>query len=175
MCNIDHYPEKILETKITPALPTKLPSKQTIIMKSIDNFISLNDVENAFNERFEGVFSVEDLSGVKSYISRHIRADLLSTDEYHDILNTGRFAIDGQLFMVEEFLPTPKVLICHKCFIPGHINNTVHQRLIFVKDVAMIEITGLIIKIVISNASIAQGSTKRMITNAQRSQNLELN
>ncbi|CAF3903586.1 unnamed protein product, partial [Rotaria magnacalcarata] len=43
--------------------------------------------------------------------------------EYTAMLNSGKIFIFGQLYDVDEFLPSPKLLICSKCNQPGHVKE----------------------------------------------------
>lgn len=118
MCNIDNYPKCLNNVKITPVLPHKLPAENAIILKFIDNYISLEDIQSTVKENLKSVYIIEEMMGTRTYRSRHIRVDLLSKEEYNEIINKKKMVIDGQIFEVNEFLPAPKILICSKCNCP---------------------------------------------------------
>ncbi|CAF2104177.1 unnamed protein product, partial [Rotaria magnacalcarata] len=101
MCDINDYPNQLNNTKIKPILPTRLPARNAVILKFVDNKIKIDEVQ----------------------MSRHIRVDLLSKEEYINILNSGKFVIGGHLYEVDEYLPSPKILICNKCNTPGHVKK----------------------------------------------------
>ncbi|CAF1624048.1 unnamed protein product [Rotaria magnacalcarata] len=124
MCSTSHYPEKINNTKLTPILPTRLPSRNAVILKFVDNSIKLEDIQTLVKEKMKSIFKVEEMLGTYTYRSRHIRIDLLSQDEYRNVLNSGKFAIGGHLYDVDEYLPSPKILICNKCNSPGHTKRS---------------------------------------------------
>ncbi|CAF2962996.1 unnamed protein product [Rotaria sp. Silwood2] len=123
MCNINNYPEDINNRKIRPILPTKLPARNAIILKFIDNKIKFEDIQIVVKEKMKSVYSIEEMLGTITYRSRHIRVDLLSNEEYIGILNSGKFVIGGHLYEVDEYLPSPKILICNKCNTPGHMKK----------------------------------------------------
>ncbi|CAF4636013.1 unnamed protein product [Rotaria magnacalcarata] len=102
MCSTSHYPEKINNTKLTPILPTRLPSRNAVILKFVDNSIKLEDIQTLVKEKMKSIFKVEEMLGTYTYRSRHIRIDLLSQDEYRNVLNSGKFAIGGHLYDVDE-------------------------------------------------------------------------
>ena len=55
--------------------------------------------------------------------NRHLRIELLDKKEYNAMLNSGKISIFGQLYDIDEFLPSSKLLICSKCNQPGHVKN----------------------------------------------------
>lgn len=129
MCDISIYPENLNNIKIRPLLPTKLPAKNAIILKFIDNRIDFEDVQMIVKEKLKSVYAIEEMLGTKTYRSRHVRVDLLSQDEYNCILNSGKFVIGGHLYEVDEYLPAPRILICNKCNSPGHIKKNCKSTL----------------------------------------------
>jgi hypothetical protein len=123
MCDINNYPDVINDIRIRPVLPSKLPAKNAIILKFIDNKITLEEIKVIVKEKLTSVYAIEEMMGTITYRSRHVRVDLLSKDEYTNILNSGKFVINSHLYEVDEYLPSPKVLICNKCNSPGHIKK----------------------------------------------------
>ncbi|CAF4238273.1 unnamed protein product, partial [Rotaria socialis] len=55
--------------------------------------------------------------------NRPLIIELLDKKEYNVMLNSGKISIFGQLYDIDEFLPSPKLLICSKCNQPGHVKN----------------------------------------------------
>jgi hypothetical protein len=123
MCDLSIYPENLNNIKIRPILPTRLPAKNSIILKFIDNQIDFDDIQTIVREKLKSVYAIEEMLGTKTYRSRHIRVDLLSQDEYNCTLNSGKFVIGGHLYDVDEYLSAPRILICNKCNSPGHIKK----------------------------------------------------
>ncbi|CAF3332782.1 unnamed protein product [Rotaria sp. Silwood2] len=123
MCNINNYPKEMNNIKLTPVLPTKLPPRNAIILKFIDNTIKLEDIQIHVKEKLKSVYAIEEMMGTMTYRSRHIRIDLLSQDECTNTLNSGKFALRGHLYDVDEYLPSPRILICNKCNSPGHVKK----------------------------------------------------
>ncbi len=123
MCNISIYPEYLNKTKIHPLLPAKLPARNAIILKFIDNKIKFDDIQIIVKEKLKSVYAIEEMAGTRTYRSRHIRVDLLSKEEYSGLLNSGKFVIGGHLYEVDEYIPAPKILICNKCNTPGHVKK----------------------------------------------------
>ncbi|CAF1468600.1 unnamed protein product [Rotaria magnacalcarata] len=124
MCNINNFPKEINNIKVTPVLPTRLPPRNAIILKFIDNTIKLEDIQVHVKEKLKSVYTIEEMMGtMTTYRSRHIRIDLLSQDECTSTLNSGKFAIRGHLYNVDEYLSSPRILICNKCNTPGRIKK----------------------------------------------------
>ncbi|CAF3620084.1 unnamed protein product [Rotaria socialis] len=123
MCDINNYPNQLNNIKIKPILPTRLPARNAVILKFIDNKIKLDEVQMYVKEKFKSVYGIEEMLGTITYRSHHIRIDLLSKEEYINILNSGKFVIGGHLYEVDEYLPSPKILICNKCNTPGHVKK----------------------------------------------------
>ncbi|CAF3172752.1 unnamed protein product [Rotaria socialis] len=124
MCSPNHYPENINNIKLTPILPTRLPSRNAVILKLVHNSLKLDDIQTQVKEKMKSIYKVEEMLGTFTYRSRHIRVDLLSQDEYRNILNSGKFAVGGHLYDIDEYLPSPKILICNKCNSPGHTKRS---------------------------------------------------
>ena len=129
MCDNSNYPPMVNNTIIRPSLPKRLPARNAIILKFIDNKIKFEEIQSTVNEKLKSVYAVEEMLGTMTYRSRHIRIDLLSTDEYTTVLNSGKFVIDGHLYEVDEYLPSPKLLICNKCNTPGHIRKNCRSEI----------------------------------------------
>ncbi|CAF4767268.1 unnamed protein product, partial [Rotaria sp. Silwood2] len=53
----------------------------------------------------------------------HIRVIFKQQNEYEKILYDGRIVIQKLVLDVDEYLPPPKILICTKCNLPGHIKK----------------------------------------------------
>ena len=123
LCDNSNYPTTINSTNIQPLLPKRLPAKNAIILKFIDNKIKFEEVQNIVKEKLHTVYSIEEMLGTIMYRSRHIRIDLLSNEECTSVLNSGKFVIDGHLYEVDEYLPSPRLLICNKCNTAGHIKK----------------------------------------------------
>ena len=123
LCDIHNYPETINNIKIRPLLPTKLPARNAVILKFIDNKIKLDDIQNIIKDKLRSVYKIEEMLGTITYRSRHIRVDLLSIEEHNSILNSGKIVIEGHLYEIDEYLPSPRILICSKCNTPGHIKK----------------------------------------------------
>ncbi|CAF4534498.1 unnamed protein product, partial [Didymodactylos carnosus] len=122
-CDCTHYPTELNNVKLKPILPSKLPVQHAVILKYIDNHLSYDEVKMDIEEKWKSVYSIKEMLGTQNYRSRHIRVDLLSKNEYETILNCGKISISGQLYDVNEFLPSPNLLICSKCNSPGHMRK----------------------------------------------------
>ncbi|CAF1066314.1 unnamed protein product, partial [Didymodactylos carnosus] len=127
------------EKKLIPILPSKLPVQPAVILKYIDNNILHDEVKMDIEEKRKSVYSIEEMLGTQSYRPRHIRVDLLSKEEYETILNCGKISLSGQLYNVDEFLPSPKLLIWSKCNSPGHMQKILDVQSKYVEDVVKIK------------------------------------
>ncbi|CAF4741809.1 unnamed protein product, partial [Rotaria socialis] len=94
-----------------------------IMLKFIDNTIIFDDIKTHVKEKLKSVYTMEEMMGTMNYRSRHIRIDLLSKDEYKSVLNSGKIALGGHLYDVDEYLPSPRILICNKRNSPGHLKK----------------------------------------------------
>ncbi|CAF1175642.1 unnamed protein product [Didymodactylos carnosus] len=112
-----HIPNSITNVNLKLVLPKKLPPQLNIVMKFVDNNISLEEVKEGLNEQYSSLYTIENMVGTMNEKARHIRFDMRSSDEYEAILNKGKFLLVGRIFDVNEFLPSPKLLICSRC--PG--------------------------------------------------------
>ncbi|CAF0990987.1 unnamed protein product [Rotaria sordida] len=55
--------------------------------------------------------------------NRHLRIELLDKKKYNAMINSGKISIFGQLYDIDEFLSSPKLLICSKCNQRGHVKH----------------------------------------------------
>lgn len=117
------YPAEINNIKIIPHPPKHLPPQHTAILKWVKNSISFGDLKDELKIKYNSLFLIEEIMGTINDRNRHLRIELLDKKEHNDMLNSGKISIFGQLYEVEEFLPSPKLLICSKCNQPGHVRN----------------------------------------------------
>jgi hypothetical protein len=50
--------------------------------------------------------------------------EILDKHEYNKLLNSGKINLGGQLYSVDEYLPSPRILICNRCNLPGHTKKS---------------------------------------------------
>ncbi|CAF0930593.1 unnamed protein product [Didymodactylos carnosus] len=103
--------------------PKHLPPQRSVILKWVKNTISSDEVKDELASRFKSIYALEDIIGTSNTRNRHIRIDLGDETEYNTMLNSGKVTIFGQLLDCDEYLPAPKLLICSKCNLPGHIKK----------------------------------------------------
>ncbi|CAF0818307.1 unnamed protein product [Didymodactylos carnosus] len=120
LCDSKHYPLSINNIQLKPILPKHLPAQLSVLIKFVDNYISVDEVKTELEGQFTEIFAIVDIFGSKNMRNRHVRMDLASKSEYENILNSGKVSIFGQLYDAYEFLSPPKLLICSKCNSPGH-------------------------------------------------------
>ncbi|CAF1034549.1 unnamed protein product [Didymodactylos carnosus] len=123
LCNIRRYPNEIDNVKMIPHPPKHLPPQRSMILKWVKNTISSDEVKDELASRFKSIYTLEDIIGTSNTRNRHIKMDLADETEYNTILNSGKVTIFGQLLDCDEYLPAPKLLICSKCNLPGHIKK----------------------------------------------------
>ncbi|CAF0776176.1 unnamed protein product [Didymodactylos carnosus] len=111
------------------AYKSELPQQLNIIMKFVDNNISLEEVKEGLNEQYSSIYTIENMVGTMNIKARNIRFDMRSSDEYETILNKGKFLLAGRIFDVDEFLPSPKLLICSRCNYPGHMKKNCNSQI----------------------------------------------
>ena len=104
MCNANKYPDNINSTKIRLSLPSKSPVKNAVIIKFTNNNVGIEEIRAYIKEKLKSVYTIQEMIGTIAYRSRHIRIDLLSTEEYNSVLNNGKFVVKGHLYDVDEYL-----------------------------------------------------------------------
>ncbi|CAF0909408.1 unnamed protein product [Didymodactylos carnosus] len=114
LCKPDRFPKKIMNIELKSSPPKHLPPQHTAILKWLSNTVSTEDL------KFNSIFSIEEMTGTVTNRTRHVKIELLDKKEYDDLLNGGQLNVQGNLYDVDEFLPSPKLLICSKCNLPGH-------------------------------------------------------
>ncbi|CAF4571394.1 unnamed protein product, partial [Didymodactylos carnosus] len=80
----------------------------------------MDDLKYELELKFKSIFSVEEMAGTITDRNRHVKIELWDEKEYENLLNSGKLNVQGNLFDVDKFLPSPKILICAKCNLPGH-------------------------------------------------------
>lgn len=129
LCDVNNYPTELTTTQIRPTPPTKLPAQHALILKFIDNKTSLEEVKENIEGEVKSLYYVGGMTGTKTYRARHIRIDILDKEEYTTILNNGVLVVGGHLYNVEEFLPSPRVMICQRCNFPGHMKRNCTEKM----------------------------------------------
>ncbi|CAF1014060.1 unnamed protein product [Rotaria sordida] len=120
LCDVQHIPNMLLDTKITIVLPKHLPSQCSVIIKGVPITFSIDDVKNEIMNKYKSMYSLIELIGTNNGKTRYLRLDLTDTNEYKQLLNSGLICIDGQCLHVFEYLAAPRVLFCSMCNLPGH-------------------------------------------------------
>ncbi|CAF0995819.1 unnamed protein product [Rotaria sp. Silwood1] len=123
LCDIEHYPSSLHSINISPEIPKHLPPQYSVLLKSVSNSISYNDILDDIKSIYPSLFKLEEMNGTRKEQSRHIRMDLKDKHQYDKIINEGVLTLHGQLIEVSEFLAPPRLLICSKCNDPGHIRK----------------------------------------------------
>ena len=120
MCKASRYPDELNGTKIVPRYPSHLPPQHTAILKWVNYTISTEDIREEMNTKYRSIFAIGEMAGTFSEKTRHVKVEIVDTNEYKTLLNSGRVSLYGQLIEVEEFLPAPRVRICGRCNQSGH-------------------------------------------------------
>ncbi|CAF1587097.1 unnamed protein product [Didymodactylos carnosus] len=111
LCIQSHYPAHINDVQLEPQLPKKLSSPFSVLIKFVNNDVSIQDIKNQMDEKYESIYSCHDLMGTNTSRARHIRIDFTDRNDYDSILNGGQVSLFSQLYDVKEFLEAPKLLI----------------------------------------------------------------
>ncbi|CAF1304812.1 unnamed protein product [Adineta steineri] len=117
------YPKELNNIKIISHPPKHLPPQFTAILKWVKNSISFDDIKEEINAKFKSIYLIEEIIRTINDRNRHIRIELSEKQEYISMLNSGKISIFGNSYDVDEYLPSPKILICSKCNQPGHIRK----------------------------------------------------
>ena len=120
LCNAENYPKELANTKITPHPPKHFPPKHTAIMKWVDNAMSIDEIKEGLKVQCPSIASVENMMGPMNERNRHIRIEFWDRNEFSTALHNGKINLHGQLFNIDEFIPSPRMLICTRCNCPGH-------------------------------------------------------
>ncbi|CAF4819036.1 unnamed protein product, partial [Rotaria sp. Silwood2] len=120
LCDVQHVPNKIINTNVKVILPKHLPPKRSIIIKCVPNSLCIEDIKNILAQKFTTIYIIDEIPGTNNGKSRYVRMDLLSEIECQQILNSGIICMEGQYLHVVEYLAAPRVLFCSKCNEPGH-------------------------------------------------------
>ncbi|CAF3697342.1 unnamed protein product [Rotaria socialis] len=123
LCEPQNYPTELENILITPTRPKHLPPQHSIVLKTVPNYITKEEIEMETKKSFKSIFSLEEMKGSFTDKSRHIRLELTSIDEYNTLLNNKGITINGHIINAFEFLSPPQILICSKCNDPGHIKR----------------------------------------------------
>ncbi|CAF1120850.1 unnamed protein product [Rotaria sp. Silwood1] len=124
LCKKDRYPNQINNVKINPIPPNHLPPQHTVIIKWVNNSFIDDDIRDELNMKFESIFLIESMHGTMNEKNRHMKVEILEKKEYIKILNSGKINLGGQLYSVDEYLPSPRILICNRCNLPGHTKKS---------------------------------------------------
>ncbi|CAF1235139.1 unnamed protein product [Rotaria sp. Silwood1] len=124
LCKKDRYPNQLNNVKINPIPPNHLPPQHTVIIKWVHNSFTDDDIRDELNMKFESIFFIESMHGTINEKNRHIKVEILEKKEYIKILNSGKINLGGQLYSVDEYLPSPRILICNRCNLPGHTKKS---------------------------------------------------
>ncbi|CAF3825274.1 unnamed protein product [Rotaria sp. Silwood1] len=120
LCDVQHVPNKIINTNVKVILPKHLPPKRSIIIKGVPNSLCIEDIKIILAQKFATIYTIDEIPGTNNGKSRYVRMDLLSEIEYQQILNSGIICMEGQCLHVVEYLAAPRVLFYSKCNEPGH-------------------------------------------------------
>ncbi|CAF5002173.1 unnamed protein product [Rotaria sp. Silwood1] len=120
LCDVQHVPNKIINTNVKVILPKHLPPKRSIIIKGVPNSLCIEDIKIILAQKFATIYTIDEIPGTNNGKSRYVRMDLLSEIEYQQILNSGIICMEGQCLHVVEYLAAPRVLFFSKCNEPGH-------------------------------------------------------
>ncbi|CAF1580902.1 unnamed protein product [Adineta ricciae] len=123
LSNGANYPNHLSNINIRTIPPKRLPPQCSVIFKFVPNDITTEELEEEIKTKYQSAFTIVEMRGSRTSRNRHIRLDLMDHNEYMRILNSGVFAIAGQLIETSEFLAPPRLLICSKCNTPGHIKK----------------------------------------------------
>ncbi|CAF1243744.1 unnamed protein product, partial [Didymodactylos carnosus] len=120
LCNKNRYPTNLNNINIVPHLPSRLPVRYSILLKFINNQILIDEIKSELGEKYKSIYAIEEINGGKTNYSRHLRMDVLSKNEYDEVLNSRKICLQGQLFDATEYLQAPRLLICARCNVPGY-------------------------------------------------------
>ncbi|CAF1429444.1 unnamed protein product [Adineta steineri] len=123
LCRRERYPKELLNIKLDPYPPKHLPPQHTIILKWIHNTISIDDIKEELSTNYESIALIEDMFGTITNRTRHVKIEFYNKIEFTQVLNGGKIIIYGQKYVVDEFIPAPKILICSRCNNPGHVKK----------------------------------------------------
>ncbi|CAF4475284.1 unnamed protein product [Rotaria magnacalcarata] len=124
LCKSDRYPKEVHNIKIKPIPPIHLPPQHTVIIKWVNNSFTDDDVREELNMKFESLFSIESMQGTMNERNRHIKVEMFNKNECNKLLNSGKVNLGGLMYSADEFLPSPRILICNRCNLSSHTKKT---------------------------------------------------
>ncbi|CAF3777043.1 unnamed protein product [Rotaria sp. Silwood1] len=89
LCDAKKIPSRLLNKNITPILPKHLPPQCSVVIKGVSNTISIDEFKRKIDDKYNSIYSVEELGDTNSGRWRHLRIDLLNKIEYKQLLNAG--------------------------------------------------------------------------------------
>ncbi|CAF3343542.1 unnamed protein product, partial [Rotaria sp. Silwood2] len=92
LCDVQHAPNKIINTNVKVILPKHLPHKRSIIIKGVPNSLCTEDIKNILAQKFTTIYIIDEILGT----------------------NNGIICMEGQCLHVVEYLAAPRVLFCSK-------------------------------------------------------------
>ncbi|CAF0861123.1 unnamed protein product, partial [Didymodactylos carnosus] len=78
LCDSKHCPLSINNIQLKPILPKHLPVQLSMMIKFVDNCISVDEVKTELEGQFTKMFAIVDIFGSKNMRNRHVRMDLAS-------------------------------------------------------------------------------------------------
>ncbi|CAF2202110.1 unnamed protein product [Rotaria magnacalcarata] len=102
----------------------RVTPQHTVIIKWVNNSFTDDDVREELNMKFESLFSIESMQGTMNERNRHIKVEMFNKKECNKLLNSGKVNLGGLMHSADEFLPSPRILICNRCNLPGHTKKT---------------------------------------------------
>ncbi|CAF3333618.1 unnamed protein product [Rotaria socialis] len=85
LCDAKRYPKKLNNVNILPDPPKRLPPRNTVVVKFVKNDIDFDEFRLDLKERYQSIFTVENMMGAMRFNSRHIRMDLGDKNDYESI------------------------------------------------------------------------------------------
>jgi len=124
LCKNERYPRQLNKVKIKHIPPAYLPTQHSVILKWINNSMTDQDIKEELDINYKSVHSILTMNGTLNDRTRHVKIELIDKKEYETLLNSRKINLLGQSFHVDEFIPSPKILLCGRCNQPGHVKKT---------------------------------------------------
>lgn len=105
---------------MNPIPLTHWPPQYTAIIKWVDNCFTDDEVHEQLSMKFESVFLIESMSGAINERNHHIKIEFLDKNEFMKVWNSGKINLGGQWYSINEYLPSPRILVCNRCNLLDH-------------------------------------------------------
>ena len=94
---VNNFLETLVQTDIFPSRSKHLSSQSSSIVKYVESYFTLDEIQNEVNLHINMSFSIEEINGLKASRARHIRIEIKLSVGCDKLLQKGELAISGHI------------------------------------------------------------------------------